>query len=164
MSPTVNWQQYFFSKLTAQILEEGQFLKPQLYLWLTGVLEPVSGLFAGTQHGNLHQSSLTTSRVTYFILRRPRRDSALATLHARKTRGRLKKRKEKKKSNGPGRYKLEKKKFLAVGKARKAVFWLTLGFKGRTFGSSGFPTERTLMSASAEHKRRVQTRRKKSDY
>ena len=40
----------------------------------------------------------------------------------KENKGKVKKRKEKKKSNGPGRYKLEKKKFLAVGKARKAVF------------------------------------------
>ena len=51
------------------------------------------------------------------------------------------------KLNGPGRLKLEIKKFPAV-----AVFWPTLGFRAETFDSSGFSTEGILISASAAGK------------
>ena len=47
---------------------------------------------------------------------------------------------QKMKSNGPRRQKLERKNFLAMGEACIAVFRYTPGFKGRTFGSSGFST------------------------
>ena len=42
-----------------------------------------------------------------------------------------------------------RKKFLAVGEAYDATFLLTPRFKRRTFVSSGFSTEGTLISASA---------------
>ena len=42
-----------------------------------------------------------------------------------------------------------RKTLLAVGEACVAVFRPTPGFKGRTFVTSGFPKEGTLISASA---------------
>ena len=42
-----------------------------------------------------------------------------------------------------------RKRFLAVGEACMAIFWPALGFKGRTFVSSGFSIEGTWISASA---------------
>ena len=44
---------------------------------------------------------------------------------------------------------LDRKKFLAVGEACMAIFRPIPGFKGKTFVSSGFSTNRTLISASA---------------
>ena len=40
---------------------------------------------AGTQHGNLYQSSVTTSRVTYFILRAQAQELELATANTGNT-------------------------------------------------------------------------------
>ena len=48
---------------------------------------------------------------------------------------------EKIKSNVPGRMKLERKKFLAAGEARVAIFRPTPGFREGTTGSSEFATE-----------------------
>ena len=38
----------------------------------------------------------------------------------------------------------QKKTFLAVGEASTAIFWPAPRFKGKTFVSSGFPTEEDL--------------------
>ena len=57
----------------------------------------------GIQHGNLHQSSLTTSRVTYFypiLFCGPTQESALTTSNPGKTWERIL---DKMKVNGPGR-------------------------------------------------------------
>ena len=55
--------------------ESGAPYKPQTYLWQTIVMHNntcfigVYLYYVGTQHGNVHQSSVTRSRVTSFILR-----------------------------------------------------------------------------------------------
>ena len=62
--------------------------------------------------------------------------------------------------NGPEGQKLPRKKSLAVGVACKAMFGPTPGLKGRTL-SSGFSTDRNLISASAElHCRELGGKRK----
>ena len=61
----------------------------------------------------------------------PTEEPALATPSIRKwKRGDL----EQMKLNGPGRWKLEVKKFLAVGEACMAIFWPTPGFKEPSAG------------------------------
>ena len=85
---------------------------------------------AGTQHGNLHQSSGTTSRETYFILR------------AHPGTGGKPKLIQEKRERGFGKHAGERtgsveissrEKPLAVGEARKAIFSPIPGFIGRNF-------------------------------
>ena len=51
--------------------------------------------------------------------------------------------------NGPGGYKLERKKYLAVDEACRAIFRPTADSKESTFDSSGFSAEGRFISASA---------------
>ena len=83
---------------------------------------------AGSQHGNLHQSSVTRRRVTYFILWAHQEHALVTTNEKKKSRKRFEKWRW---MNQDGRYLEFRKKFPAVGEAHMA--WPTPGFKGRTF-------------------------------
>ena len=74
---------------------------------------------AGIPLGSLHQSSVTMSRMTYFILRPPQ-ERALATANTAKLREMFW---IKIKANGARRQKLARSNSLAVGEARcMAIF------------------------------------------
>ena len=84
---------------------------------------------AGTQHGNLHQSSSLWQWAVWPILFcRSTQEPALATANA----GKLGKGLWKNEGECAGRYKLARKRFVAACEACKAIFWPTPGLKKRT--------------------------------
>ena len=80
---------------------------------------------AGTQHGNLHQLSVTMSRVTCFILQACAGTSASHSQH----RINLGEVSEKMQVNGPDGQKLARKKSLAVSVACMAIYGPAQGLK-----------------------------------
>ena len=81
--------------------------------------------FAGSEHGNLHQVSVTMSRMSYFILRA---NTGTGVSHSQQEK--LGRGFGKMQVKGPEGSKLARKKFLAVGVASMAIYGPTPGFKG----------------------------------